>query len=208
MGRRRYTEEQFREAVADPTVTTIAELCRRLGLVPSGGIDLSDPDAVARTVAESRSLAAVIRALGGDVAAHNYRRPRRHLALNNVSTDHMAGKGWARGMELPRSRVPAAELFDRRRVSTTKLRRKLILEGYKDHRCEGCGRTTWEGRPIPLELDHIDGDRTNNRLENLRLLCPQLPRSHPHVARAKHRSSPRSLVNGSRRIYPEASLPG
>jgi hypothetical protein len=37
MGRRRYTEQQFRDAVADPTVTTIAELCRRLGIVPRGG---------------------------------------------------------------------------------------------------------------------------------------------------------------------------
>jgi hypothetical protein len=47
-----------------------------------------------------------------------------------------------------------------------------VEEGLKDHRCEACDLTRWRGRPIPLELDHIDGDRTNNELQNLRLLCP------------------------------------
>lgn len=203
MGRRRYTEQQFRDAVADPTVTTIAELCRRLGIVPRGGnyetlrdyasrldlesdlfdgrragrrrhppVDLGNELAVACAVAESRSLSEAIQRLGGGVTTHNYRRLRAHIVQYGLTTDHMAGQGWAKGRTIPQNRIPAADLFDRRKVSTVVLRRKLIAEGYKEHRCEGCGHATWEGRPIPLELDHVDGDRTNNRLENLRLLCP------------------------------------
>ena len=38
--------------------------------------------------------------------------------------------------------------------------------------CEGCKLPTWQGKPIPLELDHIDGNAENNQLPNLRLLCP------------------------------------
>jgi hypothetical protein len=38
-------------------------------------------------------------------------------------------------------------------------------------RCEGCLLYDWCGEPIPLELDHINGDRSDNRLEKLRLLC-------------------------------------
>lgn len=52
------------------------------------------------------------------------------------------------------------------------LKRRLLEEGVKTARCEGCGGDEWRGAPIPLELDHINGDRRDHRLENLRLLCP------------------------------------
>ena len=52
----------------------------------------------------------------------------------------------------------------------TKIRKVLIqLRGMK---CEKCGVTVWFDQPINLEIHHIDGDRTNNCLENLQLLCP------------------------------------
>lgn len=45
----------------------------------------------------------------------------------------------------------------------------ITLRGYK---CECCGLEQWQDKPIPLELHHIDGDRYNNELDNLQLLCP------------------------------------
>ena len=55
---------------------------------------------------------------------------------------------------------------------TAKLKNRLILKGYKEYKCEMCGRTTWEGKPIPLQTHHINGDNSDNRIENLQLLCP------------------------------------
>ena len=55
---------------------------------------------------------------------------------------------------------------------TSYLKARLIREGVKDARCESCNGTQWEGEPIPLELDHVNGKRDDNRLENLRLICP------------------------------------
>lgn len=45
----------------------------------------------------------------------------------------------------------------------------IELRGYQ---CQVCKNTLWCDKPIPLELDHIDGDYNNNSLENLRLICP------------------------------------
>ena len=57
-------------------------------------------------------------------------------------------------------------------IQSNKVRKKLLDEGYKEHRCECCQLTEWLNDPIPLELHHIDGNRFNNQLDNFQLLCP------------------------------------
>lgn len=53
-----------------------------------------------------------------------------------------------------------------------RLKKRILKEGLKEHKCEKCGRTEWLGQPIPLQLDHINGDHSDNSWENIRLLCP------------------------------------
>lgn len=53
-----------------------------------------------------------------------------------------------------------------------KLLKRLEKEGIKEHKCEICGITEWQGKPISLQLHHKDGDNTNQELENLQILCP------------------------------------
>ena len=57
-------------------------------------------------------------------------------------------------------------------IQSNKVRKKLLKEGYKEHKCEGCNLTEWLNEPIPLELHHIDGNHHNNVLTNYQLLCP------------------------------------
>ncbi|MEA2375385.1 MAG: hypothetical protein QOD53_1848 [Thermoleophilaceae bacterium] len=52
------------------------------------------------------------------------------------------------------------------------LKRRLLSHGLKDGRCEDCGISEWRGRALSLALHHVNGDGRDNRLENLRLLCP------------------------------------
>ena len=57
-------------------------------------------------------------------------------------------------------------------IESFKLKQKLIKEGIKKEQCEICGLTEWQGQKIPLELHHINGNRYDNSLENLQVLCP------------------------------------
>ena len=57
-------------------------------------------------------------------------------------------------------------------ISIPKLRRKLIQDGLKEAKCEMCNLSKWMGKSIVLELHHIDGNRYNNDLDNLQILCP------------------------------------
>lgn len=52
------------------------------------------------------------------------------------------------------------------------LKKRLLAEGLLEERCAECGISEWNGRPLSLHLDHINGDRRDQRLENLRFLCP------------------------------------
>ena len=57
-------------------------------------------------------------------------------------------------------------------VGFSRLLEWLIGYGYKEYKCEKCGNSIWNGRPIPLEVHHEDGDNTNNKIGNLKILCP------------------------------------
>lgn len=54
----------------------------------------------------------------------------------------------------------------------TKLKERLVKEGIKEYKCECCGITEWNRKPISLQLHHINGIHNDNRLSNLQLLCP------------------------------------
>lgn len=69
-------------------------------------------------------------------------------------------------------KLPLEELLVRGTYrSRHNLRLRLIREGVKEARCEQCGLSSWRGAPVPLALHHVNGERLDNRLENLELLC-------------------------------------
>jgi hypothetical protein len=79
-----------------------------------------------------------------------------------------------RGAVTPRAQaMPIEELLvvGRRQTGRGHLKRRLINAGLKDELCESCGISEWNGKPLSLELHHVNGDGHDNRLENLELLC-------------------------------------
>jgi len=55
---------------------------------------------------------------------------------------------------------------------TLKLKTRLLKEKILEDKCSMCGIDEWQGKAISLQLDHIDGNNHNHRLQNLRLVCP------------------------------------
>jgi hypothetical protein len=83
------------------------------------------------------------------------------------------GKAVERGAVTPREWItPIEELLVRgRRRGRGHLKDRLLKAGLKENRCELCGITEWNGKPLSMELHHVNGDGKDNRLENLQLLC-------------------------------------
>ena len=132
-----------------------------------------DRQVLAKAVAESYSLAGALRKLGLAPAGGNYECLKMAIRRFALDTSHFTGQGHLRGKTHDyRKRPLAVVLVPGKLENTGRVKRRLLAAGYKARSCESCGRRTWQGRPIPLELHHKDGDRTNNALCNLELVCP------------------------------------
>ena len=90
----------------------------------------------------------------------------------------------ASGRVTPRPRaIPAKELLSgARTASCGQLKRRLLVEGLKEDRCERCGISEWRGRALSLALHHVNGDPTDDRFENLQLLCPNCHAQTPNFS--------------------------
>ncbi len=132
-------------------------------------------DQLRAAVASSESYSQAIRKLGLVPAGGNYVQVQRRIHQLALDTSHFTGKGWNVGLKFrPRPRAPLEQvLVADRPVSSHSLKLRLFREGLKQPACELCGWAVRapDGR-IPVELDHVNGDRNDNRIENLRVLCP------------------------------------
>lgn len=129
-----------------------------------------------KAVEESLSLAEVMRKLGLKVGGANYSTVNRKIKALGLDTSHFTGQAWNQGDKYRQIKQaqPLKEILvkDSTYVSTSKLKLRLLKEGLKEYKCEMCGNTEWQGKPIPLELHHINGDHSDLRIENLQILCP------------------------------------
>ncbi|MBC9704515.1 MAG: transposase family protein [Enterococcus sp.] len=109
--------------------------------------------------AKSTSLAGMCRHLGLIAAGGNYSTMHRKIAEYDLDVSHFLGQAHSRGKILNHAPNHKTSI------------KKVILK-QRGHQCESCKNTEWLTLPITLELEHIDGDNTNNDYNNLLLLCP------------------------------------
>lgn len=133
----------------------------------------------------STSIRQVLKELGLKAAGGNYSQIKKYIEKFNIDTGHFKGKAWNKGLKgIGISRIPLEKvLVSDSTFQSYKLKKRLFAAKLKEARCEECSwaEISIDGR-IPLELDHINGDRSDNRLENLRILCPNC-----HSLKTTHR---------------------
>lgn len=131
---------------------------------------------IAEAVKKSLAIAGVCRELGIKPAGGNYKTLNAKINELGIDISHFTGAAWNQGVNF-KSFNKKYELADvlienSPYKSTYSLKKRLYSEGLKEKKCEHCNLTKWMDKTITLELDHINGVTNDNRIENLRILCP------------------------------------
>lgn len=144
-------------------------------------------------IKESTSIAQVLNKLSLKPAGGNYRTFNRFIKKHNIDTSHFTGQLWSKGQRLPPRRDIEEYLCEGIKITSHALKLRLIRENIFEHKCYICNLKEWMGKPIPIELDHINGNHDDNRLENLRIICPNC-HAQTETYRAKNRRDKKPIT--------------
>lgn len=110
----------------------------------------------------------VLRYLGVPITGNNGSTLKRKITQYGIDISHFTFSAKKKGKRKPLIEYLTLDS----RCSRHILKERLLKEGYKRNVCEVCGISEWNGKPLVMQIHHIDGDTKNNTLDNLMMICP------------------------------------
>lgn len=122
-------------------------------------------------VDQSSSVSECLKKLNIRIHSYNYKQFKKRCTILNIDISHFTGKLWRKNKYIPIYNI-SDYLTNKRTITSYKLKNRLIKDRIFEHKCYQCHLIEWNDQLIPLELHHKDGNRKNNELSNIILLCP------------------------------------
>jgi Zn finger protein HypA/HybF involved in hydrogenase expression len=147
-----------------------------------------------KIVKESSTFTEVLKKCKLDNKGSNINTVKRRIRKDNLDSSHISkGLGHNKGRVFESKRVSLQQATEKYFIKNGKSQRQFLIKLIKRYNliniiCNECGiKDYWNNKKLSLQLDHVNGDGNDNRLENLRFLCPNCHSQTDTFAGKKHK---------------------
>ena len=153
---------------------------------------MEEKELLQKLVEESNSFSEILRKQGKAVSGASIKLLKNKLEEYGIKTLFISESLYSK-----QPKALSEILVENSNYKAQDLKRRLIKEGLKKDICEVCGQSAeWNGKPLVLQLDHINGNHYDNRLENLRIICPNCHSQTDTFANKKNKKVHRCIDCG------------
>jgi len=163
---------------------------------------------LAEIVSKATSIAEILRKIGYVEAGASYKTIRKRMTVDGIDFSHIPqGLGSNKFRHFHnKNKIPLSDvLIDGSHYNRQGLKKRLIKEGLLKNECSICGmQPSWNGKPLVMVIDHINGKNNDNRIENLRLLCPNCNSQQDTFCGKNIKSKPKKYCKCGKQISRKA----